>query len=327
MCKFSVVIPVYKVESYLTPCIESVVAQTYRDFEIILVDDGSPDGCPAICDAWAARDSRIRVIHQENQGLSGARNTGIRASCGEYILFLDSDDLWAGPDVLQIIAAGLERTDADILSFNYRKFFGDTLAAPHFPDHLLSSDTAESLAQMLQGDRWVTGACNKAIRLSLLKTNQLYFRRGITSEDIDWTLRLALFGQRFAFENVCVFLYRQHATSISHSPSPKKTECLCSNVRECLRLLESDSGEKAALLRPFVAYQYGTLLHNVANLPASQQRRALIKDASRMKWLLSCSDNPKVRLLRLTSRFVGLRGTMIMLQLRQKLLKRSGRGV
>ena len=327
MCKFSIVIPVYNVEPYLIQCVESVAAQTCRDFEIILVDDGSPDGCPAVCDALAAGDSRIRVIHQENQGLSGARNTGIQAACGEYILFLDSDDLWADPDVLQTVAAGLARTDADVLSFNYRKFYGDTPEPLYFPDSLPSSANAESLAQMLQGDRWVTGACNKAIRLSLLKTNQLYFRTGITSEDIDWTLRLALCGQRFAFENVCVFLYRQHTASISHSPSRKKIECLCGNVQECIRLLESASGEKAALLRPFVAYQYGTLLHNVANLPASQRSRELMKNTSRMKWLLSCSNNPKVRLLRLSCRFVGLRGTMIMLRLRQKLLTRSGRGV
>ena len=88
----SVIVPVYKVEKYLHECVDSILAQTFRDFELILVDDGSPDNCGAICDEYAAKDSRIRVIHQENQGLSGARNSGIDVARGEYITFVDADD-------------------------------------------------------------------------------------------------------------------------------------------------------------------------------------------------------------------------------------------
>lgn len=88
----SVIVPVYKVEKYLDRCIESIVAQTYKNIEIIIVDDGSPDKCPQICDAWKSKDSRIQVIHKKNGGLSSARNMGIHMATGEYILFVDSDD-------------------------------------------------------------------------------------------------------------------------------------------------------------------------------------------------------------------------------------------
>ena len=88
----SIIVPVYKVEKYLDKCIESIVGQTYENLEIILVDDGSPDNCPAMCDRWAEKDSRIKVIHKENGGLSSARNAGLDACTGEYIYFLDSDD-------------------------------------------------------------------------------------------------------------------------------------------------------------------------------------------------------------------------------------------
>ena len=88
----SVIIPVYKVERYLDACVESVIGQTYTDLEILLVDDGSPDCCPAMCDAWAEKDPRIRVIHRKNGGLSAARNTGIEAASGEFLIFTDSDD-------------------------------------------------------------------------------------------------------------------------------------------------------------------------------------------------------------------------------------------
>ena len=85
----SIIIPVYKVEEYLDRCVESAVNQTYKDLEIILVDDGSPDRCPLMCDDWTKKDERIKVIHQQNRGLSGARNTGIREAKGDWLYFLD----------------------------------------------------------------------------------------------------------------------------------------------------------------------------------------------------------------------------------------------
>ena len=109
----SVIVPVYKVESYLDRCVRSIVEQSYTNLEIILVDDGSPDNCPGICDDWAGKDSRVRVIHKENGGLSDARNAGIRAAAGEYISFIDSDDRIA-PEMLEKLYAALERDESDI---------------------------------------------------------------------------------------------------------------------------------------------------------------------------------------------------------------------
>ena len=88
----SIIVPVYKVEKYLDECVESLVNQTFRNIEIILVDDGSPDNCPKICDDWVARDDRIKVIHKSNSGVSSARNEGLKVACGEWIWFVDSDD-------------------------------------------------------------------------------------------------------------------------------------------------------------------------------------------------------------------------------------------
>ena len=103
MLKVSVVIPVYNVMPYLERCVQSVVRQTYQNLEIILVDDGSTDGSGKLCDKIAGTDQRIRVIHQKNQGLSGARNTGIRQATGEYVVFLDSDDEWLLSDGLEVL--------------------------------------------------------------------------------------------------------------------------------------------------------------------------------------------------------------------------------
>ncbi|NEG55647.1 glycosyltransferase [Bifidobacterium sp. SMA15] len=114
----SVVIPVYKVERFLDACVASVVAQTYRNLEILLVDDGSPDACPAMCDAWAARDARVRVIHKPNGGLSDARNAGIAEATGDYIYFADSDDTVA-PNLVADCLAAMREYDADLVMFKF----------------------------------------------------------------------------------------------------------------------------------------------------------------------------------------------------------------
>lgn len=109
----SIIVPVYKVEKYIDRCVKSIVNQTYRKLEIILVDDGSPDCCPAMCDAWSAKDSRIQVIHKKNGGLSDARNAGIEVSSGELIGFVDSDD-WIAPDMYQRLFEVIKTYNSDI---------------------------------------------------------------------------------------------------------------------------------------------------------------------------------------------------------------------
>lgn len=121
--KFSIIIPVYKVELYLRQCINSVLNQSYKDFELILVDDGSPDNCPVICDEYASRDIRVKVIHKSNGGLSDARNAGLDIAKGEYVLFLDSDDWWDDVLALEKINLKIKDTDADLIIIGMKKFF------------------------------------------------------------------------------------------------------------------------------------------------------------------------------------------------------------
>ena len=99
--KVSFILPVYNVEKYLYECVESILAQTYCDFEILLVDDGSPDNCPALCDEWARVDNRIKALHKPNGGLSDARNYGLDHAQGDYVIFVDSDDFWVNKDCLE----------------------------------------------------------------------------------------------------------------------------------------------------------------------------------------------------------------------------------
>ena len=120
----TIVLPIYNVEKYINRCIESVVSQTYSYLEIILVDDGSPDKCPQICDEWAEKDDRIKVIHKENQGLGMARNTGIENATGEYICFFDSDD-YIAKDAIEKLYEALQENSADAIVFGFSKVGGN----------------------------------------------------------------------------------------------------------------------------------------------------------------------------------------------------------
>ena len=122
----SVVVPVYKVEKYLERCIQSIVTQSYGNIEIILVDDGSPDKCPIICDQWKEKDSRIRVIHKKNGGLSDARNEGIRIAKGEYIAFVDSDD-YVHPQFIEILYSVITQRQADVVACEYEEVSADSV--------------------------------------------------------------------------------------------------------------------------------------------------------------------------------------------------------
>ena len=118
---FSVIVPIYKIEKYLCRCIDSVLAQSFTDYELILVDDGSPDGCPAICDEYAQKDARIKVIHKKNGGLVSARQAGIQQASGDYVFHLDGDDAIC-PDALESAAQIIREMHPDMVSFSYRRW-------------------------------------------------------------------------------------------------------------------------------------------------------------------------------------------------------------
>ena len=129
----SIVVPVYRVEQYLNQCVESIVGQTYRDLEIILVDDGSPDGCPALCDAWAARDSRIRVVHKENGGVSSARNMGVDLARGQHVFFIDGDD-YLDKNALKTLISHHDGRESTLVALDYDRVPAESAGSDPLPE-------------------------------------------------------------------------------------------------------------------------------------------------------------------------------------------------
>lgn len=193
----SVVLPIYKVEKYLDRCISSVVSQTYSNLEIILIDDGSPDNCPQICDIWAKKDSRIKVIHKENQGLGMARNTGIDHATGSYICFFDSDDSVA-PDTIATCIAAAREHNAELVVFGHDDVTPDMqLLDTHIPNPPQKLFTGEEITKKLlpisvysnlkTGEDWnmVMSSWNKLYSMDVIRRSGWRFasEREIISED------------------------------------------------------------------------------------------------------------------------------------------------
>ena len=207
----SVIVPVYKVEPYLDQCVRSIVEQTYTDLEIILVDDGSPDDCPAMCDAWAEKDSRIKVIHKQNGGLSDARNAGMDIASGEYIGFVDSDD-WLEPDILESALSQIERESADIAAFGIAWEYPDRREIPHPLKNHVYRDRAQILQAYFTECMVRTTVWNKLYRRTVLDT--LRFPKGKLHEDEFFTYRTLARASIVTVQEQIGYHYRQREDSI-----------------------------------------------------------------------------------------------------------------
>lgn len=207
----SVIVPVYKVEPYLDQCVASIVSQSFLDLEIILVDDGSPDNCPAMCDDWAKRDSRIRVIHKENGGLSDARNAGMAIAKGDYLSFVDSDD-WIEPDILRLSLQCAKENDADIVAFGVDWKYSDRIEIPHPLHPAVYYGTDNIVRTYFQSCMVRTTVWNKLYKKQIL--NDIRFPKGRLHEDEFFTYRVLAKANVAAVIDTIGYHYRQRSDSI-----------------------------------------------------------------------------------------------------------------
>lgn len=209
----SVIVPVYKVEKYLDKCVSSIVNQTYRNLEIILVDDGSPDHCGAMCDAWAEKDERIKVIHKENGGLSDARNVGMDAANGNYIGFVDSDD-WIDDQMYQCLHSAITTTSSDIAACGARRIWVDGKPAKELRsvnvDRVLHQDA--TMEALITSNGLLQTVWNKLYRRNV--TEGVLFAKGLIHEDEFWTWQVVARARRIVTLKESYYNYLQRDNSI-----------------------------------------------------------------------------------------------------------------
>lgn len=235
--KLSIIVPIYNVAPYLRKCVDSLLAQDISDYEIILVDDGSPDECPQICDEYAATHSRIHVIHQENAGLSAARNSGIAIAQGEYIWFVDSDD-YVALNILGVLMDQIERDNLDVLRFRYQNVRESGEPFAPYKDMTNYNDYSAILTDGLTflTDRMGTQcyAWQFIVCASLCKAE--LFTPGIYFEDTDWTPRMLRRAERVASTELVVYnyLWREGSITLSQNDIHKQRK----QLHDKLNLLE-----------------------------------------------------------------------------------------
>lgn len=216
----SIIIPVYNTEKYLGACIDSLLAQTHQNLEIILVDDGSKDSSPQICDEYAQNDARIKVIHKENAGVSSARNTALDIATGDYIGFVDSDDIVA-PHAYETLLSALTESDSDVSVCKLTRFFDGQEKekldnAKTKPEETLVMSSTEAISDLLRGEHFYGSLCDKLFKSELVKNSRL--REDIfIAEDFLFAVGALLKGTRVCFSNITLYFYRTRETSATHT--------------------------------------------------------------------------------------------------------------
>lgn len=297
--KYSFILPIYNVEAYLEECVASILAQTYTDYEIILVDDGSKDSSPMICDRLAEQDTRIKVVHKKNGGQSDARNVGTSIASGDYIIFIDSDDFIMTNQFLEKINE--KATDnPDLIFYKYQKYFHDN---KRFEDCKYSYQSAlekktypERISALVQSDAFFGMAWIKAIKMDVIRSANIQFDVNLKCEDMDWNYYLMLNSNSIELIDEPFVAYRQREGSVTATFKLKNLSDFIYTLEKWSNIVNVKIDNKLLQDSLFgsLAKYYSNMLVVYARLKDAEKKkyRKRIKELS---WLLkySMSNRPK----------------------------------
>ena len=214
MSQITIILPVYNVEKYLPQCLDSIISQTFKNFECICVNDGSKDSSLSILQEYAERDERFKIISQENKGLSGARNTGIKNTNTKYITFIDSDD-WIAENYLEILHNKIEETNADIVRASYKFYFQEENSYKSAKIREIHKINTNSNIERLYKGYAGAFVWAKIYKTSLIKDNNIWFYEGKNSEDCPFSSLVYLYSKKIIFISDELLFYRKHSSSIT----------------------------------------------------------------------------------------------------------------
>lgn len=303
--KLSIIIPAYNVENYLKDCIESIIIQDLKNIEVLLVDDGSTDQSGKICDEYAQKIPYIKVIHQINKGLSGARNTGIRNTTGEYIMFLDSDDYIYPKTNLSKIITNL--TD-DIIQYKFVYYYDQNKRYIMLNDFNISDSDNDNISFLLY-NKLINGsfsaaATDKFFKRELIENNNVYFKEGIVSEDMEWMLRLFPKVKSYTTINENIYVYRQQRMgSITNKVKSKNVDCLFDIIKYWINYSYSNELMKKTYFG-FLAYHYIILLSQLNRLNCTSEKK---EEIYKYKEIINYDYNKKVKQCNKLIKFLGLK--------------------
>lgn len=269
--KITIVVPIYNVEKYLDRCIESLVHQSYKNIEIILVDDGSPDRCPSMCDEWAKKDIRIKVIHKKNQGLGMARNTGIENATGDYICFVDSDD-YISPVTIEKSYEKIMDSRADIVYYGFSDVGSDgKIVKEYKPEPLRKIYEGEKvqtefLPELISpaGTNLMMSVCMALFSMDVIRKTKwrLVSEREVISEDLYSLLVLFKDIQKVAIISEAYYFYCRNEESLTHTYRADRYEKIKDFHKKSIKKCEENNYNmkvKESLASTYLSYTIGAL--------------------------------------------------------------------
>lgn len=294
---FSIIVPVYNVEGYLEQCLESILSQTFSNFELILINDGSTDSSLKICERYQQNFNQIKLINQENGGLSDARNKGLLAAKGDYIIFTDSDDYWAGDQVLEDLNDLISELYPDVLIHEESRFFSEEDVSCKYNQRFIKNKRGkfeDEILNLVYYDLYVASAWDKVIKRSILIDNQLFFPVGKKSEDIEWCGKLMQYLVTFSIYQKSFYIYRQvRKDSITATVSAKHIEDVYAMVKEGLKAQKTKSEVIMKAIENYWACNYVVILKDFYVL-SSQTQKKVWNDLVAWKYLLQQGRNIKI---------------------------------
>lgn len=317
--KVSVIIPVYNVKPYLERCVCSVLRQTYKDLEIIMVDDGSTDGSGELAEQLSTRDSRICVIHQENQGLSGARNTGLRAATGEYVVFLDSDDEWLLDDGIEML---MRQEGIDLIIFKPVHIWKEhrDCDADYDVETVSALPNAQAVfSYLVKTQQFNMSACHILVRRQVLIQHEIFFRLGYISEDVDWSMHLWQHVKTVKFTNYVFYGYYHRESSITQTCSIR----LYNSYDKIFAYWKEQCGNhcvNSEAIRIYLANMWVSLGYSYYRLDKNNKPVAIAM-LDRHKDFLRFAATPKSRRTALLVKSCGVKGTAVLLGVYWRLRK------
>lgn len=304
---FSIIIPVYKVETYLEKCVDSILTQLYTNFELILVDDGSPDRCSALCDAYKQKDNRIKVIHQNNQGASVARNCGINIAKGDYILFVDGDDYLDSNTVLGEIKKCIEHYNSDLILLPFKKNDLRTgkckiLNSNYDVNLLVSSNMEKVIAYLFKHNLFPAAPWTVCVNLNLLKEEKIYFKAGIKAEDFEWLIHLFLKIKTVSAIGIPFNVYNiNREGSVTYTSDKRSIESLLCIIDTWYQELLS---RKQWYLLNHLSFVYITIFATYAYLP-KLVRKDLYPEIRKRSYILNYACTKRNKCLVLLLKILG----------------------
>lgn len=280
--KLSIIIPVYNIEAYLSRCLDSVLNQTFSDYEVIIVNDGSKDSSGIIADSYAEKDKRLKVIHKENGGVSSARFEGVKAAKGEFVGFVDGDDM-IEPNMYSVLIENAEKYNADISHCGYKMVFPDGRIDYYYnTNKLIEQDNHNGLADLLKGEFIEPGLWNKVYKTDFVKNVVLNKRMDSSikiNEDLLMNYYLFIQSNKAIFTDKCLYHYMIHKNSAATSRINKNK--LCDPIK-VLTILDSETSDNI-VLNKIVNARFARLLVYTATLSKKLNPELIIPERKKAR--------------------------------------------